>query len=142
MGALLSNAKTSNAHCPVYLDHNVSPMCKQQNERPSGGNANRFDVSGAAILYDISDGSIKLVFDCEYRPLVVNAYKSFYDGNTDPTNSPWPAYHQQCIDENRVDTDVGRKQGTSMKWRLDGGIASTVFPIRGSQLGYYENNQR
>lgn len=141
MGALLSNAKTTNAHCPVYFDYNVSPMCKQQNERPSDGNANRFDVSGAAILYDISDGSIKLVFDCEYRPLVVNAYKSFHDGNTDPTtNSPWPAYHQQCDDENKVDTDVGGKQG--MKWRLDGGIASTVFPIRGSQLGYYENNQR
>ena len=139
MGSVLSSLKINNIKCPVFLDYNVDPMCKQQNKRPSDGNAHQFAVNGAAILYDIQDGSIKLVFDCEYVPLVVNGYKSFEDGDRDSTqNSPWPAYHRKCKKKQRVETNAADLLGT--KWRLDGGTAYTDFPIRGDQLGEYHSN--
>lgn len=133
LGLLLAAIKLRNYKCPIFYDYNVDPACKIIDKRPSDQNSNNWKVEGAAILYDIFDKSIKLVFDCEYMPVLVSGYKSLQNGELDSTkNSPWPNYYKKCQSQIRENLNVNTNSFT-MEWRLvsDRSSIRTDFPIRG-----------
>ena len=138
MGSLLAAMKMRNYKCPVFYDFNVDPTnCKIIEPRDSYDNANIWEVKGAAILFDLTDRSIKLVFDCEYMPMVVNGYKSFVHGFDSSTNSPWPNYYAKCTNlvGNNFNSNLG-DPSVGMKWRKvsEPNTEYSTFPIRGDQL--------